>query len=108
MAALSQNAKGSSRAHVIWFSPASLESAKPPNIAVSAIFCAAKRRLFKAVGRFFHAATPAPPLCPSTSVLRDFPRFGLKQTVAASQPAAATIGGLIFVGALSAFFDQDR
>ena len=88
-------------------SPASLGSAKLPNIAVSAIFCAAKRRLFKAVGRFFDAATPAPPLCPLTSVLRDFPLFGLKQTVAASQPAAATIG-LIFVGALSAFFDQDR
>ncbi len=30
-----------------------------------------------------------------------------RKTVAASQAAAATIG-LIFVGALSAFFDQDR
>jgi hypothetical protein len=38
----------------------------------------------------------------------DFLRlFGLRQTVAASQPAAATID-LIFVGVLSAFFDQDR
>jgi hypothetical protein len=57
-------------------SPAALGSAKAPNIAVSTIFCAAKRRPFKAVGRFFDAATPAPPLCPSTSVLRDFPFSG--------------------------------
>jgi hypothetical protein len=60
--------------------------------------------LFKAVGRFFDAA--APPRVPRrpcfvTSL------FGLKQAAAASQAAAATIG-LIFVGALSAFFDQDR
>jgi hypothetical protein len=34
-------------------------------------------------------------------------RFLRSLTVAAAQPAAATIG-LIFAGALSAFFDQDR
>ena len=88
------------------FGPPSLGNAKPPNIALSAIFCAAKRRLFKAVGGFFDAATLAPIV--SLDVRASWlPLFGLRQTVAASQAAAATIG-LVFVGALSAFFDQDR